>query len=322
VGLAENYVKQVQSWGHLTIGGSVIADHLDDTSSGGVNATIDESHQVYLPTSPQYRPVYLNLPQVILGSIQVTSGGQQLVQGSDYEVIASGQLTEIRLIVPASSHLQMLLGTSDNLTVAVSYDSNSAINAAYEALTSNFQIRLDLFGRFGVYGRMNWLDNNAPPSVLTQTLTDLVGGVDYHWRWLRTGAEYEDYDSNYSQYHALRFFQNLDFSLSRASSLSLNFDETFYHYAANGDQTMYQFITRYSVQLWSGLSCYLQGGASYQDVFGSDQLQGSAQTGFSWSYGKLSVRAGYEFNTESTTAGQFTEDLEKNRIFAYLKRTF
>jgi hypothetical protein len=51
-------------------------------------------------------------------------------------------------------------------------------------------------------------------------------------------------------------------------------------------------------------------------------LQGSAQTGFSWSYGKLSVRAGYEFNTESTTAGQFTEDLEKNRIFAYLKRTF
>ncbi|MGA2246380.1 MAG: hypothetical protein ABSH48_15395 [Verrucomicrobiota bacterium] len=322
IGLSENYIKRLQSWGHLTISGGVVADHLDDSSAGGTVGTIDESHQVYLPTSAQYRPVYLARPEVIAGSIQVTAGGQLLVEGTDYEVIASGQLTEIRLIVPASSHLQTLLGTSDNLAIAVSYQSNSAINASYEALTSNFQIRLDLFGRFGIYGRMNWLDNNAPPAVLTQTLTDLVGGVDFNWHWFRTGAEYEDYDSNYSQYNALRFYQNLAFSLNRRSTLSLNLDETFYHYTENGNQTMYQFMTRYSVQLWSSLSCYVQGGASYQNVFGSEQIQGSAQTGFNWSYGRLSVRAGYEYNTLSTQAGTFTEKEEKDRLFLYLKRTF
>jgi hypothetical protein len=322
VGLSENYQKRLQSWGHLTIGGGIVADHLDDTSNGGTFGSIDESHQVYLPTSAQYRPAYLNRPSVIAGSIQVTAAGQLLVEGSDYETITSGQLTEIRLIVPPSSHLQAILGSSDNVAISVSYQSVSAINAAYEALTSNFQIRLDLFDRFGIYGRMNWLDNNAPPSVLTQTLTDLVGGVDYHWRWLRTGAEYEDYDSNYSQYNALRFFQNLDFNLDRRSTLSLDFDETFYHYAQNGDQTMYQFTTRYSIQLWSSLSCYVQGGCSWQDVFDTQQMEASAQTGFSWTYGKISVRAGYEYNTDSTSSGVFSEDREKNRIFAYLKRTF
>ncbi|HUC85921.1 MAG TPA: hypothetical protein VL970_12065 [Candidatus Acidoferrales bacterium] len=322
IGLSENYVKRLQSWGHLTMSGGIVADHVDDSATGSAVGTIDETHQVYLPTSAQYRPVYLNQPQVIASSIQVTAGGQLLVEGSDYEVIPSGDLTEIRLITPPSSHLQQLLGTSDNLAISVSYQSDSAINASYEQLTSNYQIRLDLFGRFGIYGRMNWLENDAPPIVLTQTLTDFVGGVDYNWRWLRAGAEYEDYDSNYSQYTALRFFQSANFNLDRRSNLSLNLDETFYDYAQEGDQTLYQLMTRYSVKLWSSLSCYVQGGASLQDVFGTQQVIGSAQTGFSWSYGKLSVRAGYEYNSQSIKSGAVTENLEKDRVFLYLKRTF
>ena len=322
VGLSENYVKRLQSWGHLSIGGSIVGDQQDDSSTGGTVSSIDEAHQLYLPTSAQYRPVYLNHPKVIAGTIQVTANNQLLVEGTDYDVVTSGDLTEIRLIVPASSHLQTLLGTSDNLSVSVSYESNSGINASYESLTSSFEIRLDLFGQFGIYGRVNWQDNNAPSTVLTQTLTDLVGGVDYKWRWLRTGAEYEDYDSNFSKYDALRFFQSMDFSLERRSTLGINLNETYYHYPASGDQTVYQFVTRYSVQLWSGLSCYVQGGAALENVYGTKQVNGSAQTGFNWMYGKLSVRAGYEFNTQSTTTGEFSEDWEKNRIFAYLKRTF
>ncbi|MDR3378033.1 MAG: hypothetical protein P4M10_05060 [Verrucomicrobiae bacterium] len=322
VGLSENYVKRLQSWGHLSIGGSIVGDQQDDSSTGGTVSSIDEAHRLYLPTSAQYRPVYLNHPEVIAGTIQVTANNQLLVEGTDYDVVSSGDLTEIRLIVPASSHLQTLLGTSDNLSVSVSYESNSGLNASYESLTSNFEIRLDLFGQFGIYGRVNWQDNNAPSTVLTQTLTDLVSGVDYKWRWLRTGAEYEDYDSNFSKYDALRFFQSMDFSLERRSTLGINLNETYYHYPASGDQTVYQFVTRYSVQLWSGLSCYVQGGAALENVYGTKQVNGSAQTGFNWMYGKLSVRAGYEFNTQSTTTGEFSEDWEKNRIFAYLKRTF
>jgi len=322
VGLGENYGKRLQSWGRLSIGASIAADHLDDSGSGSSFTSIDESHQIYLPTSPQYRPVYLNRPGIIAGTIQVTAAGQLLIEGTDYQLFTSGQLTEVRLIVPPSSHLQGLLGANDNLAVQVSYQCATLNEASYEALTSDVEIRLDLFSRLGLYGRLNWQDNNAPPQVQAQRLTDLAGGLDYNWRWLRFGAEYEDYDSSFVQYDAWRFFQNFNFTLDRRSTLSLNLDETFYHYPASGEQTMYQFTTRYSVQLWSSLSCYVQGGFSLQDLEGTEQVNGAAQAGFTWSYGKLSVRGGYEYNTQTTTAGAATEALEKDRFFLYLKRTF
>ena len=318
----ENYQKRLQSWGRLSLGGSITEDHVDDSGSGTSFTSIDESHQIYLSTSPQYRPVYLNRPSVVAGSVQVTAGGQLLIEGTDYELITVGQLTEVLLIVPPSSHLQGILGASDNVTILVSYQSAALSQASYEALTSDVEIRLDLFKCLGIYGRMNWLDNDAPVQVQAQTLTDLVGGLDYNWRWLRTGAEYEDYDSSYVQYNALRFFQNLVFTLDRRSTLSLNLGETFYHYTPNGDQTMYQFTTRYSLQLWSSLSCYVQGGFSLQDIQSSEQLNGSAQVGFNWTRGKLTVRGGYEYNNQTTTTGAFMESLEKDRVFLYLKRSF
>jgi len=264
----------------------------------------------------------LKHPGVLAGSVQVTSGGQLLIEGTDYAVSQVGQLTEIRLLLPPSAHLQGLLGAGDNLAVLVSYQSSALNNASYEALTSNAEIRLDLFNRFGIYGRLNWLDNDAPPQVQVQTLTDLVGGLDFKWRWLRTGAEYEDYDSNFVQYDAWRFFQAFNFTLDRRSTLGLNLDETFYHYPASGEQNLYQFTTRYSLQLWSSLSCYIQGGFSLQELEGTEQVNGSAQTGLSWSYGKLSVRGGYEYTTQTTTTGPLSEALEKDRFFLYLKRSF
>jgi hypothetical protein len=181
-----------------------------------------------------------------------------------------------------------------------------------------------MFDRVGVYWRLNWMENNAPAYVITETLTDWTAGVDYNWRWFRTGAEYEDYNSNFSQYTAYRFFQDLNFQLDRRSSLGFNFNETFYHYnnSQTGENRLYQFTSRYNVQLWSSLSCYLQGSALWQDITDSSQMGGSAQAGLNWTYGKLYVRAGYEYNTLSTTSGMFTEDRTKNRLFLYLKRTF
>jgi hypothetical protein len=47
-----------------------------------------------------------------------------------------------------------------------------------------------------------------------------------------------------------------------------------------------------------------------------------ARTGVTWTRGKLSFRAGYEFNTQSTTSGIWSEDRDKHRFFTYLRRTF
>jgi hypothetical protein len=321
--MAQDYLKRIQSWGHLSIGASIIGDHINQTFTGNFIPVINEPHVLYLPTSPQYRPVYLDRPDVIPASVQVTAKGQLLNEGSDYVLVPSGQLTEVQLIAPPSSHLAQLLQGSDNLAVQVSYDSVnlSSGTASYEQLTSSVQMRLDLFDHFGVYGRLNWVDNNAPPIIVTQRLTDYTAGVDYHWHWFRTGAEYENYDSNFNQYNAFRFYQNFDFQLDNRSTLGVNLNQSFYHYNQGGDQTLYQLTTRYSIQLWSSLSWYVQGGVSMQNVLGTDQLNGAAQTGISWTRGKLSVRAGYEYYNQSTS-GNFSQDINKNRIFAYLKRSF
>lgn len=321
-GVFENYTKRLKSWGRLTAALGFVLDHEDDDSSGTVFTSIDESHLLYLPTSSDFRPVFLNRPRVLPGSIQVHVNGDVLILASDYQVITSGELTEIRLLVPTSSHLQSLLQGNESLTVAVTYQSSSLNNASFESFSASAQIRLDYHDVLGVYGRLNWMDNNAPSDVLVQRLTDLVAGVDFRWEWLRAGAEYESYDSNFSKFEALRFFQNLDFRLSGRSTVNVNFNESFYHYPAGREQTQYQFLVRYNARLWSSFQWYVEGGMMWQDVFGSDQLQGSARTGFSWTRGKLTVRAGYEYNTQSSTTGVWTEEREKHRLYGYMKRQF
>ena len=313
LGIAEGYAKRLGSWGRLSLSAGVVADHQDTSSSGGLITTIDESHQLYSLGNINYRPVYLNQPRVV-GSVVVMKGGLDVT--SDCEFLTQGELTELRLKTLHSPSL------NEGDIVTVTYQSESSSRASYDVLSANSQIRLDLPGGFGVYGRINWMGNNAPPEVVTQTLTDLVAGVDYKWRWLRAGAEYENYDSNFSQFEAGRFFQDLNFRLDHNSSLSFNLSETFYRYPDQRRQDQYQFITRYRLQLMTSLAWYLEGGASWQDVMGSEQLVESARTGVTWTRGKLSLRAGYEYNGQSTTSGRWTQELARNRFFLYLKRAF
>jgi hypothetical protein len=227
-----------------------------------------------------------------------------------------GDLVQIQLVATSA-----ILHNGDS--VKVTYESLSLFTASFESLTVNAQIRLDLFGKFGVYGRLNWLDNNAPPQVLTQTLTELVGGTDYAWRWLRAGTEYEDYNSNFNRYTAWRCFENLTFQPTAASTLGLTLNQSWYHYGVGGNQSQYQFLTRYNVQLPAALAWFVEGGYSIQDLLGSEELMGSARTGLTWSRGKLNVRTGYEFNSlDNSSPGQSTQEFLTSRFYVYLKRSF
>ena len=316
LGWSEQYSKRLGLWGHLSLGTSVVIDHVDYNSSGGILTTIDERHQLYAPTSINYRPVYLTQPRVIELSVVVRGpGGIPAQLNADYQLIRVGQLTEIQLI-PTST----ILRNGDIVTVT--YRSDSLINSSFEELNANVQIRVDLFGHLGLYSRLNWLDNNAPPQVLTETLTDVVGGVDYTWQWLRAGAEYEDYNSTFTQFQAWRFFQNFSFHPADASTLTVDFLETVYSYPRSGEQTQYLFVTRYNVQLLFSLAWYVEGGYSIMNVPGTDESLAAAKTGLSWSRGKLSLRAGYEYNRQDTTTGLQSSDIVRNRFYAYLKRTF
>lgn len=319
LGLNENYTKRLQSWGRLAIGTGVIVDHQEQNSPVGLQTWFDEPHQIYQLSSPNYQKKFLDHPR-ISHVIEVKSGSYVLPP-ADYQVVPSGDLAEIQ-IVPLPSGTTAILMTNGTLAVTITYQSESLGSSAYDAFNFAAQIRLDLWDQVGIYGRLNWLDNNAPPEVLAQTLTDLVGGVDYKRKWFRTGAEYESYDSNFTQYQALRFFQNFDFVLTDASSLGFDLNQTFYHYPENGDQAQYQFMSRYNVRLPMSITWYLDGGALFQENPGNDQVQALARTGITWTRGKLSLRAGYEFNGQTTHAGSFTEERTKHYFFTYLRRSF
>ena len=319
LGLSENYTKRLQSWGRLAMGIGVVVDHQEQNSPVGLQTWFDEPHTIYQSASLIYHKEFLAHPRV--SNVMTVQSGSYTLPASDYQLVPSGELTEVQLVATPSIGTASLM-SNGSLAVTITYQSQSLGSSAYDTFSSSAQIRLDLWNHFGIYGRLNWLDNNAPPEVLTQTLTDLVGGVDYKRKWFRTGAEYESYDSNFTQYQALRFFQNFDFALSEASALGFDLNEIFYHYPDNGDQSQYQFTARYNARLPMSLDWYLEGGGLYQEISGTKQLQGVARTGVSWSRGKLSARVGYEFNSQSTESGGFTEERVKHRFFTYLRRSF
>ncbi len=317
--LSENYTKRLQSWGRLAAGVGTGVDHQDQDSPVGLQTWFEEPHQIYQTTSPNYQKQFLVHPRVN-NVIEVKAGNYVLPTG-DYQVSGAGEFTEILLVSLPSGPTASLM-TNGSLAVTITYQSESLGTSSYDTFNANAQIRLDLFNRLGIYSRVNWLGDNAPPEVLAQTLTELVGGVDYNYKWFRTGAEYENYDSNFTRYQALRFFQNFDFTLSAASSLSFDFYQSFYSYPDSGDQSQYQFTTRYNARLPMALTWYVEGGAMIQEMAGMEQTQGMARTGLGWRRGKVSLRVGYEFNSQTTASGGFSDQLIKHRFFAYLRRSF
>lgn len=317
VGLHENYTKRLQSWGRLSLGAGIEVNHEEHQSSGSALTTIDEPHQLYLPTSPSYplNRAFLDKPRVIRSTIQVIGPVGIATEHTDYEVVQYGELVEIQLVFGS-----LLLHDGDPVTV--SYQSESLNNAAFDTFTGGAQIRLDLFGKFGLYARVNWVDNNAPLLTLTEQMVDLVAGADYSWQGLRAGAEFEDHDSNFSQYQAWRFYQSYGFQPDPVSSFSVNLGQTFYQYAGNGNQSQYQFVTRYSSQLFYSLAWYAEAGYTLQEVLRTEQSYGTARTGLTWTRDKLTIRAGYQYNHQTTTSGTANEQRDRNYFFVNLKRYF
>ena len=326
VNLNENYTKRLQSWGRLSVGAGVFVDHQEQNSSGGMVLTPAETHSLFSPSSPEYlQPVYLSRPQIVASSIQViqvNGSACTLVRGTDFQANPVGELTEVKLLNTAVVNSLISGSGTNNIAVTFSYQSQTLPNSAYETFGGNVSVRLDLWNNLGFYGRFNLLDNNAPLATLTQTLTDLIGGVDYRRQWLRAGAEVEDYDSSFTRYQALRLFQNFDFTLNESSTLGFDCSQSFYTYPGAGEQSQYQFMAHYSTRLPLALTWYLDAGAMDQEISSMQQLQGLARTGITWSRGKLSLRAGYEFNGQSTGSGGFTEERTRHFFFTYLRRSF
>jgi hypothetical protein len=310
VGLSEAYSKRLGSWGRLSLGGSAIVDHEDHNSSGaGALTIVNEAHVLQDTTV-----TFLSNPRVLTSTILVTgSGGVPVyVNGVDYRVMPEGELTQIQRI-PTSVNL--LNGAS----ILVSYQSDSLYTSSFDTLNGSAQFRLDLFNLVGLYGRLNVVDNNAPSEALAETLTDLVGGADVSWRWLRAGAEYEDFDSSFTKYRAARIFETFSFQLGGASHLGLNFNQVFYRYPSEQQQTQLQFIGQFRTQLSSWLSWNVEGGYYRQDALGIQQDLAAASTSLVLTWGKLTFKAGYQYNYQWIEPA---ERRDRNFFYVQLKRDF
>lgn len=312
VGWTEDYTKKLLRWGRLSAGSALVLNHQDSDSSGGPVTTVSEPHVLTL-SGP---PVFLDKPNVIQSSVVVRGpGGVLCAEGVDYTLAEVGQLTQV-ILVPTSTILQ----SGD--TILVTYQSDSNYNASYESLNGSFNIRLDLYDRLGVYMRLNWMDNNAPANVLAETLTDWIFGADYSWRWLRAGVEYEDYNSSFTKYQAIRCFQNLNFHPGPASTLGVNFNESSYHYSGANDQNQFSVIAHYHVRFLNSLAWFSEAGFIYLQVFDDDQKSGTARTGLTWTRGKLSTRLGYEFSGQQSGTGGTSQEFVRHYFYLNLKRNF
>jgi hypothetical protein len=95
-----------------------------------------------------------------------------------------------------------------------------------------------------------------------------------------------------------------------------------YEYSGDGRQTQYQMLGQYRVQFLESLSLFANAGFIYQDVMSTSQLTGTAQTGVSWTRGKMSVNAGYDFSEQRSGSGQNEQEFSRSHFYAYMKRTF
>lgn len=311
---SESYTKRLSDSARLTIGGSIGRSHADQKSSS-VISMVGEAHTFNsggaLPDS-----FFLNLPNVNESTIEVFDQTRAIhyIRGVDYSVSAAGLQTMIRLIEPNPS------GLTRTTPVLVDYQAAAQGTGSSDGLLSDAQIRLDLFnGMWGIYGRFNSSDYTADKGVLVQDVTSIAFGVDFSRNWLRAGIEYQIYDATFSAYNSLRLYQTMLFRPEESSTLTLNFAEGWTDYkTASRTEQFYSFISQYHHALTRHLGLDLDAGVSQRFGADADQTQAAVRPGFSYTLGRLSVKAGYDFEYLES----LTQERVKHMVFIRASRSF
>ena len=304
-GLTEDYVKRLGTEHRLHISNSLLVEQVEQQQLGTIR---NEPHNFTSGSGPVLNSFFLNQPNVMEPSIVVSDVNRMQIfaAGLDYRVTQLGDRTYIERLT--------LSPIPD--AVVVDYKTESTPAGSYQALTEFFQIRFDFFKNlWGVYGRLNLFLNNAPEQLRVQNVKSYTVGSDLSWRWLRAGAEYLIYDSEQSKYESARLFQGATFRLADVSNLSLNFSESWTDYiSSHRKEQDYRFISRYHRLLTAHLGWDLEGGIDVRRGAGVEQTQATARTGIEYAIGKLSVRAGYDYQYN-----EFLNTEVRDRHFFYIR---
>ncbi len=279
------YTKELSSSSRLRIDNSFLLQHVDQKSIGVAE---NERHSFVGGSTPN--SFFLNLPFVDETTIVVwnVTRTRLYFRGIDYLVFRNGSLTGIQRIV-----------TSDiDLAVVVDYRAAPTPAGSYESLTDQCGVRFDFLDNlWGVYGRAQWFMNNAPRDLRVQDVVSYTVGTDVTWRWMRAGAEYAIYDSTYSSYRVARLFQGASFDLDEASSLSLEFSQSWTDYTdADRAQQEYRFITRYHRNLSSRLWLNVDAGVDFlNDSALVNRTLAVFRPSIRYVVGRTTINAEYDF---------------------------
>ncbi|MDB6028070.1 MAG: hypothetical protein JWM68_4293 [Verrucomicrobiales bacterium] len=290
VGFSEGYTKHIGTEHRVTLNTSLMVEHVDQETISRVK---NERHAFNSGAGGAgLENFFLNLPNVMGFTIVVTDSTDAepaFVRGIDYDVTTLGPQTLIERL-PGSR-------IASGSTVLVDYQVIPTGAGSYDSLNELFQIRFDLFKNlWGLYARVNLYDNNAPMDLRVQRLMSYNIGSDVTWRWLRAGAEYEIYDSNFSDYRSFRLFQSFAFRPDPDSSLGINFSEAWTDYTdANRKEQNYRFITLYHRSLTSKLRLDVNGGIHIRRGDAVDQTLATFRPGIDYTIGKTSIRAEYDY---------------------------
>ncbi len=312
-GFSEAYTKHIGDNNTLDINNALIIEHVDqDTISSVENERHAFSGSVGGTGSSSF---FLNLPNVIESTIGVTdaAGTRTYVRDVDYTVNQLGSRTIIERTTTSR--------IPDGSTVLVDYETESTTAGTYETLTEVAQIRLNLWKNFwGIYARFNVHDNNASPEIHVVSLTDYVFGTEVTWHWLRTGGEYEIYQSDESDFTALRLFQSFSFQPDSASSIGFEFSEAWAQYQqGNRQEENYRFLTLYHRNLASQFRLDFDGGIFIRNGNNDDQTLATVRPAMEYVVGKTTIKAGYDYQYQL-----FLNQEERISHFFYLrvKRVF
>lgn len=314
-GFQESYVKRLSSVSRLRLDNYLMLMHVDTDSGGAVIPVRNEQHSFPVTAGAVLQPVFLSRPNVRLGSIVVwnASRTREYTLGIHYTVRQNGSMTQI---VPTIGG-----GVPIERDISVDYDADNAASGSYETLNDVFQIRVDFWNDlWGAYFRLNWLGSNAREEMRVQDLLSYTIGTDCAWRGMRAGAEYEIYDSSFSEYNTFRLFQAVSMNIDDRSTIGADFSQSWTEYTdSQRRENTYTFIGRYRTALTRSLGVGLEGGLMLRRGDGVDQDLATARPALDYTYGKTTIRAEYNFEYDLFL---HTEEQYRHMFVLRWKRVF
>jgi len=312
IGDSENYVKHLGAWGNLTLGNGIRFQH--ESHEGDVHQIPREPHTII-----DGNPEFLKQPNVTgVDDVSSPDDTKHYLRGIDYDLRTHGALTEIYIPITNTNGVRTLKFGDP---IVVTYTIHPQGSGSSSSLGDQVRIRLDLWnGRLGFYSNLGWIKNFTSGNIVVENAFSTQSGVDYSWRWLRLGAEYETRDSNFISYEAKNFYQSLMFHPGVATTLSFDTRERWINYSSGVRQTVqdYSFVTRFHERLTGHLDYSLEGGIRSQQGGFLEQTMAAARAELNYSIGKLSLSVNYQFNDNETSGNV----VDKHFFSFHVRRSF